>query len=66
MSDRFRASAGKLAVVVAVALLIVTAAVVQAQQTAPKTPAKVWTKKTPDGQPDLPRSVWSEYQNDGS
>jgi hypothetical protein len=58
MSDRLRASAGMLAVVIAVALLIVATAVAQSQQTAAKTPAKTWTKKTPGGQPDL-QGYWS-------
>src|SRR5262245_20612683 len=61
MIDRFRASTGvlkALAVVVAVALLIPAGSAAQAQQATSKAPAQAWTKKTPDGQPDL-QGIWS-------
>jgi hypothetical protein len=58
MSDRFRA----LALVIAIAFLIVASAAAQTQQPVAKTPAKTWTKKTPDGQPDL-QGFWSSQTN---
>src|SRR5688572_24372995 len=62
MSHRFHASRGiltlTLAVVIAAALLIPSYVTAQAQQAATKAPAQAWTKKTPDGQPDL-QGIWS-------
>jgi len=58
MSDRFRATFGTVSIVIALALLIVATAAAQTQQAAAKTPAQGWTKKTPNGQPDL-QGYWS-------
>src|SRR5262245_5733118 len=58
MGDRFRAKFGLAAVVIALVLLIVATVAAQGQQTAAKAPATGWTKKTPDGQPDL-QGYWS-------
>src|SRR5437867_11807653 len=58
MSDRFRA----LALVIAITFLIVASAAAQTQQPVAKTTAKTWTKKTPDGQPDL-QGFWSSQTN---
>src|SRR5438552_17656191 len=54
MIDRFCA----LALVIGLALLIPAAAVAQGAQPASKAPNPAWTKKTPDGQPDL-QGFWS-------
>jgi hypothetical protein len=51
-----------LAIAIAVALLMPVQAAAQSQQPAAQTPAKAWTKKTPDGQPDL-QGFWSSQTN---
>src|SRR5262249_7169495 len=61
MSNRFRASAVALTVVVAVALLIPVGASAQAQPAA-KAPVNPAAKKTPDGQPDI-QGFWSSQTN---
>src|SRR5262245_52275151 len=62
MSDRNRALTVVLAVVTAVALLITISAGAQTQEPATKAPAKAWSKKTSDGQPDL-QGFWSSQTN---
>ena len=53
-----RAQPSIMVVVIAAALMISVSASVQAQQTVAKSPPKSWTKKMPDGQPDL-QGFWS-------
>ena len=66
MSDLFHASKGALAValvlVIAVALLIPMSATAQTGKSTSNPPAQAWTKKTPDGQPDL-QGFWSSQTN---
>src|SRR5215470_2759195 len=67
MRDRICASraaaAGVQAVVIALALLLPAIAAAQAAPpAASKAPAAAWTKKTPDGQPDL-QGFWSSQTN---
>src|SRR5262249_58943158 len=66
MSDRFHPSQGAaalaMAVVIAAALLMPMSAVAQKPQSASKPPVQGWTKKTPDGQPDL-QGFWSSQTN---
>src|SRR5215475_11881304 len=66
MNDRFLMSLGAiaLAILVAVVLVTPTSAAAQAQKAAAATvtkaatPAKPWTGRTPDGQPDL-QGYWT-------
>jgi len=62
MNDRNRAMTVLLVAVTAVALLITMSAGAQTQEPAAKAPAKAWSKKTPDGQPDL-QGFWSSQTN---
>jgi hypothetical protein len=60
MSSRFRGS--PIAGLIAVALLFSISAAAQTSQPPTKAAAKGWTKKTPDGQPDL-QGFWSSQTN---
>src|SRR6185437_11412829 len=59
---RIRALKPVSALLISAALLIALTAVGQTTQQTAKTPAKAWTKKTPDGQPDL-QGFWSSQTN---
>src|SRR5688572_19179347 len=56
MSDRIRASKGGF--VMAMAVVITVALLIPVDVAAQSKPASTWTKKTPDGQPDL-QGYWS-------